>query len=289
MAQRSEGVTVNSGEEHEMTFLDHLEILRWHIIRSVIAIVVFTALALSNKELVFGQIILGPSKTSFFTYRKLCEIGAAINSPGLCIQDLPFTLQSRELSAQFTMHLTSSLVVGLVLGFPYMFWEIWRFIKPGLYPREQKNSRGAVFFVSFLFLLGAVFGYFIVSPLSINFLASYQVDPSIKNDIDLSSYVSMLVTLVLSCGLMFELPMVVFFLSRVGIVTPELMKLYRKHAIVAIALVAAILSPPDVLSMTLMGIPLLLLYEVSIHISWMVRKRDLARLNEQASEEISQP
>ncbi len=266
-----------------MTFLDHLEILRWHILRSAIAIVVFTILAMANKEIVFHDIILGPSRTDFFTYRKLCEIGAAINSSGLCIDKLDFTLQSRELASQFTMHLTSSAVIGLILGFPYLFWEIWRFIKPGLYPNEQKNSRGAVFFVSFLFLLGALFGYFIVSPLSINFLASYQVDPSIANEFDLASYVGTLVTLVLSCGIMFELPMIVFFLSRAGIVTPELMKLYRRHAIVVIAFVAAILSPPDVLSMTLMGIPLLLLYEVSIHISWMVRRQDIARLNREAS------
>jgi sec-independent protein translocase protein TatC len=282
MAQPTEEVTAR-GEEHEMTFLDHLEILRWHIIRSAIAIVVFTIIAMANKELVFHDIILGPSRTDFFTYRKLCEIGAAINSSGLCIDKLDFTLQSRELSSQFTMHLTSSVVIGLLLGFPYLFWEIWRFIKPGLYPNEQKNSRGAVFFVSFLFLLGALFGYYIVSPLSINFLASYQVDPSIANEFDLSSYVGTLVTLVLSCGIMFELPMIVFFLSRAGIVTPELMKLYRRHAIVVIAFVAAILSPPDVLSMTMMGIPLLLLYEVSIHISWMVRRNDIARLNREAS------
>ncbi len=266
-----------------MTFLDHLEVLRWHLIRSAIAIVVVTGLAFSYPEIVFHEIILGPSRTDFFTYRKLCEIGAALNSPGLCINELDFTLQSRELASQFTMHLTSSFVIGLLVGFPYLFWEIWRFIKPGLYPNEQKNSRGAVFFVSFLFLIGSLFGYFIVSPLSINFLASYQVDPSIANEFDLSSYVTTLVTLVLSCGIMFELPMIVFFLSRVGLVSPELMKLYRKHAIVVIALVAAILSPPDVLSMTLMGIPLLLLYEVSIHISWMVRRRDVARLNEQAT------
>lgn len=283
MAQRSQEVATHSGEEHEMTFLDHLEVLRWHLIRSAIAVVSFTILAFSNPDIIFHDIILGPSRTDFFTYRKLCEIGVALNSPGLCIQELDFTLQSRELASQFTMHLTSSFVIGLILGFPYLFWEIWRFIRPGLYPTEQKNSRGAVFFVSFLFLLGSLFGYFIVSPLSINFLASYQVDPSILNEFDLSSYVTTLVTLVLSCGLMFELPMIVFFLSRVGLVSPELMKLYRKHAIVVIAIVAAILSPPDVLSMTLMGIPLLLLYEVSIYISWMVRRRDVARLNENAT------
>ncbi|AKQ47814.1 preprotein translocase subunit TatC [Rufibacter radiotolerans] len=266
-----------------MTFLDHLEVLRWHLIRSAVAVVVFTGIAFSFPEIVFHEIILGPSRVDFLTYRKLCEVGAALNSPGLCITELPFTLQSRELSSQFTMHLTSSFIIGLLLGFPYLFWEIWSFIKPGLYPNERENSRGAVFFVSALFLVGSLFGYFIVSPLSINFLASYQVDPSIVNEFDLSSYVSTLITIVLSCGLMFELPMIVFFLSKAGLVSPELMRIYRKHAIVVIALVAAILSPPDVLSMTLMGIPLLLLYEVSIHISWMVRKNDLARLNKEAT------
>lgn len=274
---------MQEAEEHEMTFLDHLEALRWHLIRAAIAVVVFTILAFSFPEIVFTKIILGPSRVDFFTYKKLCELGVYLNSSGLCIDKLPFVLQSRELSAQFTMHMTSSFVIGILLAFPYLFWEIWRFIRPGLYPHEQKNSRGAVFFVSFLFLLGCVFGYFIVSPLSINFLANYQVDPSIRNDIDLSAYVSTLMTIVLSCGIMFELPMVVFFLSRAGLVSPELMKLYRKHAIVVIMIVAAILSPPDILSMTLMGIPLLLLYEVSIHISWMVRRGDVARLNKQAT------
>ncbi|GAB2543079.1 twin-arginine translocase subunit TatC [Rufibacter soli] len=283
MAQRSGEVAAHSGEEHEMTFLDHLEVLRWHLIRSAVAVVVFTGIAFSFPEIVFHEIILGPSRVDFLTYRKLCEVGAILNSPGLCIKELPFTLQSRELASQFTMHLTSSFIIGLLLGFPYLFWEIWSFIKPGLYPNERKNSRGAVFFVSALFLVGSLFGYFIVSPLSINFLASYQIDPSIVNEFDLSSYVSTLITIVLSCGLMFELPMIVFFLSKAGLVSPELMRIYRKHAIVVIAFVAAILSPPDVLSMTLMGIPLLLLYEVSIHISWMVRKQDLARLNKEAT------
>jgi sec-independent protein translocase protein TatC len=283
MSLRSEEVAVQNAEEHEMTFLDHLEALRWHLIRAAIAVVVFTVLAFSYPEIVFHEIILGPSRTDFFTYRKLCELGAHLNSTGLCINKLPFVLQSRELSSQFTMHMTSSFVIGLLLAFPYLFWEIWRFIKPGLYPHEQKSSRGAVFFVSFLFLIGCLFGYLIVAPLSINFLANYQVDPSIRNDIDLSAYISTLITLVLSCGIMFELPMIVFFLSRAGLVSPELMKLYRKHAIVVIMIVAAILSPPDILSMTLMGIPLLLLYEVSIHISWLVRRRDVARLNKQAT------
>lgn len=283
MNQRPKEVAAHGGEEVEMTFLDHLEVLRWHLVRSAAAVVIFTIVAFCYPEIVFHEIILGPSRTDFYTYRKLCEIGVTLNSSGLCIDKLPFVLQSRELSSQFTMHMTSSFVIGLLLGFPYLFWEIWSFIKPGLYPAEQKNSRGAVFFVSFLFLLGCVFGYFIVAPLSINFLANYQVDPSIQNEIDISAYISTLLTLVLSCGIMFELPMIVFFLSRVGLVSPELMKLYRKHAIVVIMIVAAILSPPDILSMTLMGIPLLLLYEASIYISWMVRRQDIARLNKQAT------
>ncbi len=198
-----EEVVVSSGE-HEMSFIDHLEELRWHLIRSVASILVFAAAAFISKDFIFHDLILGPSRPDFFTYRKLCELGAKLGRPELCIDKISFTLQSREMSSQFTTHMTVSAIIGLVLAFPYTFWEIWRFIKPGLYPREQKNSRGAVFFVSLLFFLGTLFGYFIAAPLSINFLASYQVDPSILNEFDLASYISTLTTMTFSCALMFE-------------------------------------------------------------------------------------
>ena len=264
-----------------MSFVDHLEALRWHLLRAVGSIVVFAIGAFLAKDFVFHDLILGPSRPDFFTYRKLCEIAGQLNSPGLCIDKINFTLQSREMSGQFTVHMMSSLIIGLVLAFPYAFWELWRFIKPGLYPAEQKNSRGAVFFVTVLFLIGALFGYFIVAPLSINFLANYQVDASITNEFDISSYLSTLTTLVLACAIMFELPVIVFFLTKAGLITPETMKAYRRHSIVAILIIAALISPPDVLSMTLIAIPLLLLYEVSIMLSGVVRRNDLKRLNAQ--------
>jgi sec-independent protein translocase protein TatC len=245
----------------------------------VASILVFAIGAFMAKDFIFHDLILGPSRADFLTYRKLCELGAYLHNPGLCIQKINFTLQSREMASQFTTHMTVSFIIGLILAFPYAFWEIWRFIQPGLYVNEKKNSRGAVFFVSLLFILGLLFGYFIASPLSINFLSSYSIDPSIKNEFDLSSYIDTLTRLTLACGIMFELPMIIFFLAKAGIASPELMRLYRRHAIVVILVIAALISPPDVLSMTIFAVPLIALYEVSILIAKVVQSRDLRRLN----------
>jgi sec-independent protein translocase protein TatC len=266
--------------EHEMSFIDHLEELRWHIVRALASIIVFAVGAFMAKTFVFHDLILGPSRPDFYTYRKLCELGNYLGNKELCIDKISFTLQSREMSSQFTTHITVSLIIGLILAFPYAFWEIWRFIEPGLYPNERKNSRGAVFFVTILFLIGVFFGYFIAAPLSINFLASYTVDPSILNEFDLSSYIGTLTRMTLACGIMFELPMIVFFLAKAGIASPELMRLYRRHAIVVILIVAALISPPDVLSMTIFALPLVGLYEVSILIAKLVQRSTLRRLNQ---------
>ncbi|GEO05984.1 Sec-independent protein translocase protein TatC [Adhaeribacter aerolatus] len=266
--------------EHEMSFIDHLEELRWHIVRALASIVVFAVGAFMAKTFVFHDVILGPSRTDFYTYRKLCQLGNYLGNKDLCIDKISFTLQSREMSSQFTTHITVSLIIGLILAFPYAFWEIWRFIEPGLYPNERKNSRGAVFFVTILFLIGVFFGYFIAAPLSINFLASYTVDPSILNEFDLSSYIGTLTRMTLACGIMFELPMIVYFLAKAGIASPELMRLYRRHAIVVILIVAALISPPDVLSMTIFALPLIGLYEVSILIAKIVQRNTLRRLNQ---------
>ncbi len=262
-----------------MSFIDHLEELRWHVVRSVGAIFVFGILAFYNKELVFGKIILGPSKPDFWTYRMFCRLGKMWDSSALCIDKLNFVIQARELTEQFTMHLASSIVIGLVLAFPYAFWEMWRFIKPGLHAHERSMTTGATFFVSLLFLLGVAFGYFIVTPLSINFLSSYQLDESIVNEFNISSYISTLITLTLGCGIMFQLPMLAFILSKMDIVTPTLMRTYRKHAIVVILIVAAIITPPDVISQILISIPLFLLYELSIWISAGVMRRKLKELS----------
>ncbi|WP_255474045.1 twin-arginine translocase subunit TatC [Pontibacter qinzhouensis] len=267
-------------ETQEMSFVDHLEELRWHIIRSFSSILVFAVIAFLAKGFVFHDIILAPSRPDFFSYQLMCDLGNRIGSEVLCITDLGFTIQSRQMSGQLSMHIMVSLVLGLACAFPYAFWEIWRFVSPGLYPQEQKNSRGAVFFVSLLFILGLLFGYYVVSPISINFLAGYQVDPSILNEFDLSSYISTLTTLCLSCAVMFQLPVVVYFFTKAGLLTPEIMKLYRRHSMVIILVVAAIITPPDVISQLLIAMPLLVLYEISISVSGSIRKRDLKRLND---------
>ncbi len=269
----------------EMSFVDHLEALRWHLIRAAASIVIFGLAAFFLKDFVFHDVILAPSRTDFWTYRQICALGDLIGNPELCIRKMNFIIQAREMSSQFTTHMSVSFTLGLVLAFPYAFWEIWRFIKPGLYPRERKNSQGAVFFVSVLFLLGLLFGYYFAAPLSINFLASYQVDPSIENQIDLDSYISTLSTMVFSCALMFELPMVVFFLAKAGIISAEFLTVYRRHAIVAVMIISAVVTPPDVLSMTLFAVPLYLLYEASAIIARVVRRRDVERLNKELKNE----
>ncbi len=267
-------------QQSEMSFVDHLEELRWHIIRALASIAVFSIIAFLAKGFVFHDIILAPSRPDFFSYRMMCELGNKLGTEALCIDSMTFSIQSRQMSGQLTMHMMVSFVLGLACAFPYAFWEIWRFIKPGLYPQEQKSSRGAVFFVSILFLMGLLFGYYVASPISINFLAGYQVDPSILNEFDLTSYVSTLTTMCLSCALMFEMPVIVYFFTKAGLLSPETMKLYRKHAIVIILVVAAIITPPDVVSQLLIGAPLMLLYEISIHVSKSIRKNDLKKLNQ---------
>ncbi|MGI4734020.1 MAG: twin-arginine translocase subunit TatC [Janthinobacterium lividum] len=265
--------------EAEMSFIDHLEALRWHIIRAAIAVVVFSLVAFFSKEFLFHTLILGPSRSDFWTYRMLCKLGTLVGSEGACENQVNFIIQNREMSGQLAMHISTSFMAGICLTFPYLFWELWRFIKPGLYPHERQNSQGAVFFVSVLFVLGLLFGYYIAAPLSINFLASYTVDSSIENQIDLQSYLSTLTTMTLSCAFVFELPMIVFFLAKAGLVTPEIMRLYRKHAIVVILIVAAIITPPDVTAQIIVTIPILLLYELSIYIAHGVRRDRTASLN----------
>lgn len=266
--------------DKEMGFLDHLEELRWHLIRSVVAILALTIVAFLSKDIIFGIIILGPAKVDFWTYRKFCELAAYLNTPDLCIDKLNFSLQSRNMTGQFAMHISSSFVIGFIVAFPYVFWEIWRFVKPGLYDKEVSATRGAVFVVTALFLMGILFGYYIISPLSINFLANYQLDPAILNQFDITSYISTLIMMVLASGLMFQLPMVIFVLTKIGIITPAFMRTYRRHAIVVILIVAAFITPsPDIFSQMLVAVPLYMLYEASIFVSaWEMRRKKNAEI-----------
>ncbi|WP_317241066.1 MULTISPECIES: twin-arginine translocase subunit TatC [Hymenobacter] len=272
------------GDQHEMSFIDHLEALRWHIIRAAIAVVAFATAAFFSKEFLFHDLILGPSRPDFWTYRMSCKFAAWLGAPNVCIDKIGFVIQNREMSGQLTMHISTSFIVGLVLGFPYLFWELWRFIKPGLYPHERQNSQGAVFFVSLLFAMGLLFGYYIAAPMSIQFLAGYVVDPTIENQIDMQSYLSTLTTMSVACAFVFELPMIVFFLAKAGLITPEIMQVYRKHAIVVVLVIAAIITPPEVTSQIIVTIPIVLLYELSINIARVVTRNRTASLNAQLAE-----
>lgn len=261
------------GEEKEMSFLDHLEELRWHIIRSLIAIVVFSIAAFVAKDFLIDTLILGPSKPDFWTYQQLCRLAAELGTPALCIESLPFELISRKLGGQFMTHITVSFATGLILAFPYTFWEIWRFIRPGLHKKEKKASRGATISVSLLFLMGVTFGYFVIAPISIRFFATYEISATLENRFDLTSYVSSVTMIVFGSGLLFQLPVIVYFLTKAGLVSSSLMRRYRKHAIVVILILGAMITPPDPFSQVLIALPLMLLYQMSIIIAKRIEKR----------------
>ena len=258
----------------EMPFLDHLEELRWHIMRSFLAIVIIAILAFIFKTFLFDVIILGPSKPEFFTNRALCWIGEVLNKPAFCINKTPLNLQNINMAGQFSTTIMIAMITGLVVAFPYIFWEFWRFIRPALYPNEIKHSRGAIFFASSLFTVGILFAYYIICPLSIEFLANFKVSQSVDNIINLNSYISTIASVVLACGIMFELPMLIYFLSKVGIISSGFLKKYRRHAIVLSLSVSAIITPPDVLSMILVFLPILALYEAGIVIAKGIEKKN---------------
>ncbi|MGC1241119.1 MAG: twin-arginine translocase subunit TatC [Chryseosolibacter sp.] len=262
-------------QEKEMSFLEHLEELRWHVVRSLAAVLIFTIAAFVTAPWIFQNIIFAPARVDFPTFTWLCNIGHFFGSgDALCVDEIPFKVQSRFMTGQFSMHIVASFVIGIVVAFPYITWELWRFIKPGLYPREKNSSRGAVAAISLLFLTGVLFGYYVMSPIMISFLANYQISDMIVNEFDITSYVGTIVGVVFGSGVLFQLPVVMFFLTKVGIVTPTYLRTYRKHAIVIILIVGAIVTPTaDPLSQSLISVPLYLLYEISILISASVMRQ----------------
>ncbi|WP_423148942.1 twin-arginine translocase subunit TatC [Rubrolithibacter danxiaensis] len=268
--------------ESEMSFFDHLEVLRWHLIRASIAVVIFTSLAFAYYDELFDGIIMGPKKASFWTYRMMCIIGEKFHlGPDFCIsKDIPFNIINTEMAGQFTLQLNSSLIIGIVLGGPYLLYEVWRFVKPGLNEKEKTSASGFVFYATLLFILGVLFGYYIIAPLSINFLANYKISSIIDNQITIDSYLSSVATLTLGSGIVFELPILIFILSKMGIMTPKFMRSSRRYAAVIILVIAAIVTPtPDMLTMLTVSFPLFLLYEISIIISARVeRKRKKAEI-----------
>lgn len=256
---------------NEMSFLDHLEDLRWHLIRSCAAILIAGTVAFTMSDFVFNTIIFGPKKMSFPTYRWLCQLSTYFNVEStFCGESFPFTIQNRTMGGQFSADIWTAIYVGLVIAFPYVIYQLWKFISPGLRENERKNSKGFIIVSSLLFFLGVLFGYYIISPLSINFLGTYSVSNEITNQIDLSSYIALVRSSSLASGLVFELPIIIYFLTKIGLVTPQFLRKQRKYALVIVLIVSAVITPPDVASQVIVAIPILILYQVSIYISAIV-------------------
>ncbi len=264
-------------DPNQLSFLDHLEVLRWHLIRSVIAIGVFTIIAFLSKKLVFDVIIFGPKNPDFLTYRIFCKLSNLMGmDDAFCMEELPFSLQNIDMAGQFTTHLWVSFIAGLIVAFPYLVYELWRFVKPALKESEKSYSSLLIFSTSFLFTIGVLFGYFLIAPLSVNFLGGYSVSDQISSQINLGSYISTVTTVTMACGIVFELPILVYFLTKIGLLTPEWMKTYRRHAFVVTLVLSSIITPPDIASQILVTIPIIVLYEISIGISRRVIKRQQA-------------
>jgi len=251
----------------DMSFLDHLEELRWHIIRSTIAVLLVAIVAFLAKDIIFDLIIFGPKRGNFVSYELFCSISQSFGGNAFCFEELPFRVQSRTVSGQFSAHLWTSILAGFIISFPYVIYEFWKFISPGLYRKEKEGARGFIIISSLLFFIGVLFGYYIVTPLSINFLGNYTISSEVFNDFDLSSYIGLLRASVLASGLIFELPIIIHYLTKVGLVTPDFLRRNRKFALVIVLSLSAIITPPDIASQIIVSIPILILYEISIIIS----------------------
>jgi sec-independent protein translocase protein TatC len=269
------------GTEEEMSFFQHLEALRWHLIRAAAFILVITIFAFTFFDKIFYSVIMAPTRTEFWTYRMMCNMGDVFHSifsfldpKGFCVQSIKFELINTDLAGQFNLQLNSSIMIGLILGVPYFLYEIWKFIRPALHEKERNAAGGFVFYSSSLFLLGVLFGYYVVTPLSIRFFASYTVSDSIRNMFSVDSFISSETMLTLLAGLVFQLPIVVYILSSLGILTPKFMRDKRRYAVIIILVLAAIITPsPDALTMMVVALPLYILFEFSITVSAVVERR----------------
>jgi sec-independent protein translocase protein TatC len=260
----------------EMSFVEHLEVLRGHLFRSVLAIVAGAIVVAIYNDFFVKKVLMGPTHAEFPTYSWLCKAGRYLNlGEALCMKDMVVKMQSTSVSGQFSMWFTVVLIGGVIIAFPYIFYEFWRFIRPALTEKELGKTRGVIFWVSLLFFTGVAFGYFVIAPYTVNFFANFQLDENIENRWTITSYIDTLIPLILGTGLAFQLPLVMLFLSKIGIVSPDYLRKGRKYAIVIIVVVAGVITPPDVISQIIVSIPLLLLYEVSIFLSArVVRERE---------------
>ena len=256
---------------NEMSFLDHLEELRWLLVRSTIAILILATVTFFVSDYIFDVIIFGPTHPEFITYRFFCDLSHTLGfADSICVTEMPFIIQNTDMEGQVNVLVWTCILAGFILGFPYILYELWKFISPALYEKERKHAKLFIFVSSLLFFLGVLFGYFVVVPMSVNFFATFKVSDVVKNQFSIDSYIGMVKTSVVASGLFFELPIIIYFLTKLGLVTPEFLRKYWKYAVIIILIVAAIVTPPDVVSQTIVAIPMLLIYEVSILISKLV-------------------
>lgn len=257
-----------------MSFLDHLEELRWVLVRSTTAILIMAGITFFFSEYLFDTLIFGPTRPSFFTYRFFCELSQQLGFvDSICITELPFIIQNTQMEGQINIFVWMCLLSGFILSFPFILFEVWKFISPALYEQEKKGAKFFISVSSLLFFLGVLFGYFVIIPMSINFVATFTVSDIVKNQFTLDSYMGLVKTSVLAGGLFFELPIIIYFLTKLGLVTPQFLRKYWKYAVIIILIVAAIVTPPDVVSQTIVAIPMLIIYEVSILISKLVVRK----------------
>ena len=262
----------------EMAFVDHLEELRWHIVRSLIAVLFFAVIIFIKIQWVFDNIIAGPINPNFISYRAICNLSHKLGlGDGLCLPPVSINMQTTTFGGQFFSSFSIAFVGGLIIAFPYIFWEFWRFVKPALKPRELKGTRFVIFWISFFFFLGAAFGYFVLGPFTFNFLATFQVSALniVQTKPTINDYIDNLTNLILGCGIAYELPVLTYALTKIGIITPQFLKRSRKYALVILLIIAAIITPsPDWYSQTIVFLPLFGLWELGVYLSSRVYKRD---------------
>lgn len=274
----------------EMTFLEHLEELRWLVFRSACAIAVGMVLAFIYPTFFFDTVLFAPMQPDFVTYKWLCWLGRESGLADMCTTEMNFRIQTTEMSGQFMAHMAVAFTAGLILACPYVLWELWRFVAPGLRAKEKAAARGIVAFIVLLFAIGIVFGYFVLAPLSVQFFGNYQVSKFVETVPRLNDYVSTVTSVTLWTGIVFQMPLIIVFLTRIGIAGPGFLRTYRKHGYVIIFVLAAIITPPDVVSQLLVGLPLILLYEVSIFLSARTQRRmERKRAEEDAPRTSAQP
>lgn len=270
---------------NEMSFMDHLEELRWLLVRSTIVVLVMATIVFFFSDFIFDDIIFAPTNANFVTYRWFCELSHQLGTSDICVEDFEFVIQNTDMEGQVSILVWVCVAGGFILAVPYILWELWRFISPALYEKERKNAKLFISISSLLFFLGVLFGFYLIIPMSVNFFATFKVSAAVKNEFNLDSYISMVKTSVIACGLFFELPIIIYFLSKLGLVTSEFLRKYRKYAIVIVLIVAAIVTPPDVVSQVIVSIPMLIIYEISIWIAAAVGKNKL-KLEQQEKDKI---